>query len=126
MKMNSLTSSLVFSILISSSAFSIIPSNNPVSEFFESNTNEINLYKLGASDSSDVLIEVVLTKNDTSSENQKTSFISGDSDLGPLNHKSVQLKHENAVRPEVYVDWSDDKHHSTVEHEYLASMGASW
>lgn len=126
MKINSLTSSLVFSIILSSSAFSVIPSNKPVSDFFESHTNEMNLYKLGASDSSDVLIEVVLTKYDISSVNSRGNFNPDKSALEPPKHNVASPEHEHGIRPEVYVDWSDGLHYSTSEYEYLASMGVRW
>ncbi len=121
MKINSLTSSLVLSILISSSAFSVIPSNHSVTEFFESNNNEINLYQLGASDSSDVIIDVVLTKSDTRilKEKESTTSMVGVDDLAK--HDVALLEHKS-----VYVDWSDNELHNSSEYEYLASMGANW
>ncbi len=125
MKINSLSSSLVLSILISSSAFSVIPSNHSVVEFFESNTNEMNLYKLGASDSSDVLIDAVLAKSDASSVKASKSTPSEVRVNDIANQEATLLEHESDIKP-VYVDWSDNLHHNSGEYEYLASVGASW
>ncbi len=111
MKINSLAPSLVLSILLSTSAFSVIPDNESMTDILDSHVDNISLYKLGTSESNDVPIQAVLTKTTASSASQddKASIVTtirSNQVVDPSVSHVEQLKYESEDVSYVYVDWN--------------------